>query len=151
MSDVIQHIDLLDGLNLNPIPLEASQSMTTTKWLMAIQAKVNSIIDNTNSAVGLANGYTDDQIAVIQKEYDDLMLLLQSGNIIPNGSIDLQKLKPNFLTDLQDLILKYVHDSTKFVTFGLDDNGHFCADIPTSWDSITFSTDVTGHLCLTTD
>ena len=36
------------GLNLNPIPLEASQSMSTTKWLMGMDKKLTIIIDAVN-------------------------------------------------------------------------------------------------------
>jgi hypothetical protein len=122
--------------------------MTTTKWLMAIQAKVNKIIDIGNEWEVNANNYTDEAVAVIQKEYDDLMILIKNGDIIADNSIDMSKLKPTFLTDLQDIIIKSVHDATKFVAFGLDKNGYFYADIPETWDEINFSTDSDGNLCL---
>jgi hypothetical protein len=148
MASTIDHINLIDGLNLNPISLEAGNDMTTTKWLMAIQSKVNSIIDMGNTWETNANTYADNKASVIQKELDDLIVLLNNGNIIPDGSIDLKKLKTTFISDLQDLILKYVHDSSKFVAFGIDKNGYFFADMPDSWDDIIFSTDTQGCLCL---
>jgi hypothetical protein len=148
MGNPIEHINIVDGFNLNPIPLEAGQAMTTTKWLMAIQDKVNKIIDAGNLWETNANNYTDEKTKIIQKEYDDLMVLLNNGNIIPDGSIDLKKLKPTFINDLQNVILEFVHNSAKFVAFGINKDGYFYADIPDTWDDIGFSTDVEGHLCL---
>lgn len=39
---------MFNGLNLNPIPLEFSQSMTTTKTLAALLAKLDQVINFTN-------------------------------------------------------------------------------------------------------
>ena len=147
-NNLINNIDLLNGLNLNPIPLEASQSMTTTKWLMAIQAKVNSIIDMSNGLIGIANGYTDKQFTILKNEYNSLVDLLNNGNIIPDGSINLNKLSKTFFDNLQETATQYVHDSAKFVTFGLDDTGHFVSYIPSTWDEIIFSTSEIGELLL---
>jgi hypothetical protein len=146
---LIQHIDLINGISLNPIPMEVGQQETVTKWLMGIQSKVNSIIDMGNAWESNANKYTDASAKIIQAEYDALMVLINNGNIIPNGSIDMDKLNTSFLSDLQDIILQYVHNSSKFISFGLDDNGYFVAYIPETWDEITFSTSVDGELCLT--
>lgn len=143
----IDHINLVDGMNISPIPLEAGNSMTTTKWLMAIQDKINKIIDLGNQWEQKANQYTDDKTTVIQKEIDELMRMVKTGEIIKDGTITAEKLEPNFLNDFQDIILQAIHDATKFVTFGLQGD-YFCAWIPTTWNEVTFSTDSEGHLCL---
>lgn len=148
MSNLIPHIDLIEGLNLNPIPLEASNSMTTLEWLMAIQAKLNSIIDMGNAWESNANSYTDDEIKKIRALYDGITLLIDNGNIVKDGTISMKKMNLDFLSDLQDIVIKAVHDSTRFVGFSIDNNGYFCADMPDTWDNIIFSTDIEGHLCL---
>lgn len=146
--NLIQPINLVEGLNINPIPLEFSQSMTTTKWLLAIQAKVNTIVELVNGTGTVNNAYTDAKFDILNAEYNSLMVLLNSGNIIPDGSIDLKKLTSTFFTDLQEKAVEYVHNVAQFVTFGLDDTGRFIAYIPASWDEIVFSTSEIGELLL---
>lgn len=50
-------------------------------------------------------------------------------------------------------LICYVSRIVKYVFFGLDDNGNFCAYIPESWNFITFDTDLSeenyGRLVLT--
>ena len=47
--DKINQVNLFNGLNLNPIPLEFTQGITTTEWLGAMQAKVNELVNAVNS------------------------------------------------------------------------------------------------------
>lgn len=47
-NNIISNTSLLNGLNLNPIPLEFSQSMSTTKWLLGMDSKLTTIIDKVN-------------------------------------------------------------------------------------------------------
>ena len=42
-STMMEHINLIDGMNLNPLTLEAGNEMTTAGWLLAIQNKINEI------------------------------------------------------------------------------------------------------------
>lgn len=142
------HINIVDGLNLSPVPLEFSQSLTTTKWLGGIESKINSVIDIINSIDEGNSKYTDEQISIIQGEINQLLQELNKGNIIRDGTIDLKKLKPSFLTDLQHLVLEYIHDAVKFVSFGLQD-GRFIAYIPSSWGDLQFNTDSEGRLTIT--
>jgi hypothetical protein len=148
MNNLLNHIDLLCGLNMNPIPLEVSQSMTTTKWLMAMQAQINLMVDFSNGILKGNEAYTDAKMAILQAEYDALMVALNNGNIIPDGSIMPIKLNSAFFTTLEATITNYVHNATMFVSFGLDDNGHFIAYIPDTWNDIIFSTDIYGDLVL---
>jgi hypothetical protein len=47
-NSIINNVDFLNGLNINPIPLEFSQTLTTTKWLLTMQAKLSEIMVNVN-------------------------------------------------------------------------------------------------------
>jgi hypothetical protein len=146
--DQISSIDLFDGLNISPIPLEFSQEMTTTKILAAIQAKVNEIIDFRNNAVSDANNYTDEQIKILNDVLTVLQNNLNLGTLVPKGSLTLDKFNSDFLSNLNNLIQNQLSQSAKFVSFGIDDNGYFYADIPDNWNGVTFDTDSDGHLIL---
>lgn len=63
----IDRLDLFNGLNLNPIPLEFSQGLTTTEWLLGIQAKVNSIVLVLNDFEDIAGKYTDEEIKKVME------------------------------------------------------------------------------------
>lgn len=47
-NNILDKTSLFNGLNLNPIPLEFSQGMTTTKWLLGMDKKLSVIIDEVN-------------------------------------------------------------------------------------------------------
>lgn len=47
-NDIITNVEFLNGLNINPIPLEFTQALTTTKWLLEMQAKLSSIAGAVN-------------------------------------------------------------------------------------------------------
>lgn len=149
MNNLIEHINLVDGFNLNPIPLEIGQEVTTTKWLMAIQNKVNTIIDDSNNLLSQSNKYTDETYKKFNEKYTELMESIADGSFLQDGVIELSKLSPNFTLNLQKTIMHYLRDIARFVTFGLTDDGYFCAYIPDSWDNIDFSTTEDGRLCLT--
>lgn len=147
MSKLIEHVNLVDGFNLNPISMEAGQTMTTTKWLMGIQDKVNKIIDLGNQWEIQANEYTDEQAKILQAEINELMRMVETGEIVKDGSLSFAKFNKSFLEDFNDTIIQAIHNATKFVTFGLDKD-YFCAWIPSTWNEIDFSTSENGELCL---
>lgn len=49
MNNKLELFNNLDGFNINPIPLEIGQELTTTKWLMSIVSKINQVITFTNN------------------------------------------------------------------------------------------------------
>lgn len=148
MINPISQINLIDGLNINPIPLEMSQSMTTTKWLMAIQAKINEVILIRNEVVNDANSYTNGKYESAIKLIDDLKKLLNNGDIIPNESIGLEKLNSEFLTQMNSVVNNMVRDLSKTVWFGLNEEGYFYSVIPNDWEQINFNTNQDGNLIL---
>jgi hypothetical protein len=148
MFDKIPNIDLMNGLNINPIPLEFSQEMTTTKMLAAIQAKINQMIDFRNNAVSDAISYTDEECYKINKAFDELKNLINTVEIIPDGSLGIKKLSEDFLNVVNNKVIDMVKELTTTVWFGINDNGFFYAVIPESWNEITFETDVEGKLIL---
>lgn len=83
MSNIIEKTSLFNGLNLNPIPLEMSQSMTTTKWLLGMDNKLSSIIDKINAW------------------YNALITDIENNGILYQHIID--HLDGEFLSQLQDI------------------------------------------------
>ena len=145
---LIEHINLTDGFNINPISLEFGNEMTSTKFLYSLQSKINKFIDDCNGVLGQANNYTDEKVKTLNDLFEKLQEEILNGDIIKDGSVSLKKLNDAFLKDLQSMVIDYIKDLGKFVWFGLDDTGHFIAIIPSSWDEINFSTDSSGRLCL---
>lgn len=143
----IEHINLIDGMNIQTIPLSAGNEITTTKWLMAVQDKINKIIDMGNAWEKNANEYSDHNRAELQKEIDDLIKMIEDGSIVKDHSITFKKMDTSFIEDFNNFIVNKVYDATKFVFFGLE-KGHFVAYFPDSLNDATFSTDIEGHLCL---
>jgi len=74
---MIDQINLIDGLNLNPIPLDFSQSLTTVEWLCAMQNKINAMVDAVNGITTDTNDYTDQQVALIMIQLNELEVHLK--------------------------------------------------------------------------
>lgn len=144
---MIEHINLFNnGLNVNPIPLEFSQSMSTTKELAGMQSKINQIVDYINNIDSQATIYTDAEIKIIMDILNGSNSL--DAQFLKGNSITMDKLNVTTLSMLNDRIVSYVGSIMKFVSFGLDDTGYFVAYSPTSWNEIIFSTSEIGELLL---
>jgi hypothetical protein len=148
MYNQLPLLDLLPNLNTNPIPLEFGQSLTTGEMLASLQAKVNEIIIIRNEVVQDANNYTIEKFNQLQQLINELTTMLNNGNIIPNGSIGLEKLNNDFLGQMGDVVTNMVHNLAKTVWFGINDNGYFYAVIPSDWEQIQFNTTQEGNLIL---
>ena len=85
----------------------------------------------------------------VTEQLDQMQNLL---NDIRNGKyadLYIDSLKAYIDQNLQNMVKGIV----SYVSFGLTDNGYFCAYIPNTWDFITFSTvdygeELEGHLVL---
>lgn len=143
-NDYISNIDLIDGLNIQTIPLEVGNEITTTKWLMAMQKKLNDIINMRNNMLKDSTTYTDEVIKAVQEEIEKI----QNGDYLKDGSIGFDKLNGDLDTLILEKVQERIENVAKMVIFYLDDDGHFCADIPSNWDFISFSSDIDGHLIL---
>lgn len=145
---LIEHINLTDGFNINPISLEFGNEMTTTKFLYSLQSKINKFIDDCNGILGQANNYTDEEIQKVNQTIKEITDMINDGTIIKDGSITFKKMDTSFIEDFQDFIIQKVYEATKFVFFGLTKDGYFVAYFPDTWNDMQFSTDIEGHLCL---
>ena len=145
---MLDYLDLFHGLNINTIPFEFSQEMTIAKILAGIQEKVNTVVDIINNADNTSKQYTDEQISLVKKSIASIQNLIDTGDLIKDGTIKLSKMDSSFFNALMTEVQKDIYNVAKTVIFGIDDNGYFFADIPKSWQDINFSTDPEGHLIL---
>lgn len=71
------------------------------------------------------------QVQTLDSQLSELIKKLDSGDLIPNYIDALRNWIDSNLINLVGRIVK-------FVWFGLSDDGHFCAYIPTSWRFLKF-------------
>lgn len=96
------------GLNMNPISLEFSQEMTTTKWLMALLAKIDEVI-------GFTNNWYDEILTDL--ENDGVLYEKLINEFMATFSADITALQNN-VTSLNNLlaILQYTKPSIELTT-----------------------------------
>ncbi len=88
-------------------------------------------------------------IEQLRKELAELIRDLESGKYLEEYMSIIEKW-------INDNVVKIIGDTVKYVTFGLTDDGYFCALIPATWEFIQFNTIIGdtndplyGHLTLT--
>ena len=146
---MINHIDLINGgLNINPIPFEFSEEMTTTKILLSMQNSINSMIDIINGWEQSCNEYTDSNNNKLKTEIELINFYLENGKKLKEKSITIDKLDVDFVDYVTKLIKLKFNDFIKTVVFQLDEEGRLIALIPDRWNDIIFTTDEYGRLCL---
>jgi hypothetical protein len=145
--NLIQNVDLFNGLNLNPLPLEFSQSMTTTKELLAMQKAISTLITNVNNLFLDGVQHTNEEILAINKLLTTINTL--DAKFLKPQSVTLDKLSNESISSIHDRIMSYIGTIMKFVTFEINADGYFVANVPETWGGINFSTDVDGCLVLT--
>lgn len=136
--------------NSNGIPSTYLNSITPYEQVSQLITYVNSLWEQytnlTTSNSTLEQSY-ENVIKELQKMQLDFQKYTTGANVL-DGSISFKKLDNTIFTQINDYIKSYMYDMHKFVDFGLTSDGHFCADIPTTWQDITFSTNTTGNLIL---
>ena len=100
----------LNGLNLNPIPLEFSQSMTTTKTLAMILAKLDQVIGFTNEWYDTIINDLEGDGVLYQKLSDEFLSSFGADITAIQGSVNSINTS---ITNLSELItaLQYVKPS----------------------------------------
>ena len=71
----LNQVDLFNGsLNINPIPLEATQALTTTEVLMTLQNKINEAVASYNKMADFFNDNIDEKIdTLINTKFNDFL------------------------------------------------------------------------------
>lgn len=115
------------------LPAVFDDSLSYYELVGKVVKKLNEVIDSNNELAGYVATNTMD-IAQLKK---DVELLNSEFEKIKNGqytSLYIEAMKKWLAENLINIVGQIV----KFVWFGLSDDGHFVAYIPTSWRFLTF-------------
>ena len=131
------------------LPLVYDDSLSYYEILNKVVDFCNDLLANQNEIREILGEYGTD-IESLQKDVKDLQVELDK---VKNGdylSLYIDSLQNWIDQNIQSLVARVV----KYVFFGLNDDGHFVAYIPESWEFIRFDTimstddDLYGHLVL---
>lgn len=131
------------------LPLVYDDSLSYYELLCKVVDYLNQLIENYNPLNSILAQYGAD-IKTLQTQVNELNNELEK---VKNGdyvSLYLDSLIAWIDNNIQQLIGRIV----KYVTFGLTDDGYFCAYIPQTWDFLQFDTIMTpndenyGHLVI---
>lgn len=81
INNKAKKIDLFDGLNVHPVPLDFTNSLTTTEFLLALQNKVNELVERWNISFDNLKEYTKEEQLILKQEITEHINTIQS-NII---------------------------------------------------------------------
>lgn len=132
------------------LPLVYDESLSYLEINTKLINYVNEMIKSVNDVITAHNDLTGhyaetlQQLALLKADIEKM----KTGFYIKDGTITLKQMNKEFLAMIQDYVSDTVKELVSFVWFGLNDNGHFIAVIPSSWSQIIFSTDTDGNLVL---
>lgn len=115
------------------LPAVFDDSLSYYELVAKVVKKLNEVIDSNNELAGYVGANTRD----IAQLREDVELLNSEFEKVRNGqyaSLYIEAMKNWIAENLINIVGQIV----KFVWFGLGDDGHFVAYIPTSWRFLTF-------------
>lgn len=115
------------------LPAVFDDSLSYYELVAKVVKKLNEVINSNNELAGYVATNTRD----IAQLKEDVELLNSEFEKIKNGqytSLYIEAMKDWIAENLINIVGQIV----KFVWFGLSDDGHFVAYIPTSWRFLTF-------------
>ena len=117
-------------LSENPVPFKFTQSLTSAEQLSALAGIVEQYLKSQEN-------YNSDMTATLKKMFEDESIRLDKKF---SESVFLQK----YLGEIKEYSVKHISsmiaEAVKYITFGLDDNGYFFAEIPSNYSNIEFDT-----------
>lgn len=115
------------------LPAVFDDSLSYYELVAKVVGKLNEVIASNNELAGYVGTNTRD----IAQLKGDVELLNSEFEKVKNGNY-----ASLYITALgkwlSENLINVVGEIVKFVWFGLDDDGHFVAYIPTSWRFLTF-------------
>ena len=115
------------------LPAVFDDSLSYYELVAKVVKKLNEVIESNNELAGYVGTNAQD-IAQLKEDVEFINSELEK---IKNGqytSLYIEAMK-NWITEN---LINIVGQIVKFVWFGLSDDGHFVAYIPTSWRFLTF-------------
>lgn len=133
------------------MPLVYDESLSYYEVINKLITFTNNLITDVNKIIDFDNSLKDDYSNLLEN-LNKLTIELEKvkdGQYIKDGSITNNKLSQNVYTHFREYILNTVYQTAKFLSFGINEEGYFYADIPKNWNDVVFSTDENGRLILT--
>lgn len=115
------------------LPAVFDDSLSYYELVAKVVEKLNEVIDSNGELAGYVGANTRD----IARLREDVDLLNSEFEKVKGGhyaSLYIEAMKKWIAGNLVNVVGQVV----KFVWFGLDDDGHFVAYVPTSWRFLTF-------------
>lgn len=131
------------------IPLAYEESLSYYEQVNQLIVKINEIIESYSKMETTANSNTDavKELQASVKEMEYALKAIENGEATKLYEESLE----NYINkNLKELVANIV----KFVSFGLTNDGRFCAYIPENWNFLAFDTiidptsDFYGHLLM---
>lgn len=132
------------------IPTIFDDSLSYLEMVAKLKCVVNDVIKAMNE-LGTNVVAQNNDIKILKNKIEELNKKIEEfekGYTIGDGVIELRMIAEDTLKYFESIIAKKVYESAKFVTFGLTDDGYFCAYIPESWEDVEFDTSENGELIL---
>ena len=120
----------LTHLAQHPMPLEFHNSLTTGEYLMELYTLIKEYLEKGDVT-------KKEILEEINKRIDEIkdeVLNLVTNNLYVNYLIDFIK------NELEYLVDETIQASLQFITFGLTDEGYFCAYIPENLEGMHLAT-----------
>ena len=121
---------LFDALKISPVPLETANKVTEVGWMLEIEKILNNILAECSESSEKLNKDTYEKIEELKNEIHDLV----KNEFISSSHLEeIHKL-------IIDSFSEILGDCVNLITFGIDEDGYFYADIPEVFSGLQFGT-----------
>lgn len=133
------------------LPLSYDESLSYLELLTKLINFINTMTDNVNTLIDkhneLIKSYSE-AINDIDNLNNEIELMKKDNYLIKNKSINFNKFSNSCVEEIENFIMTTVKNLSKYVTFGLDNEGNFVALIPENFIDIAFDTTENGEMVL---
>lgn len=137
--NLLNHIQLINGVNFEPIPLDFTNKLTTTEMLCEMQNKINNLIDNVKDY----NGELDKNLELALKDIEK-----QLNEFVSSCDYNLENCMSSIINHLDYYIEKRISENVKLFQVGINEDGYFYIDTPSSFNEISFDTNENNELII---
>lgn len=139
LINLMSTVQLINGLNIHPIPLDFDNCMTTTEILAHMQHIINELVNNSNK-------YNVELGDALKKTLQNLQT--QLNTFIKECDYNVENYLKTITNHLDYAIEKRISEQVKLFQVGINEDGYFYIDTPTSWNEITFDTSENHELII---
>ena len=135
----LEEIQLIDGINTNILPLDFSNKMTTIEIIHEMESKINKLIkDCNNNSTDLSSALKESLIKLEEK-------VKQFTN---ECDYNVENYLKTITNHLDYYIENRISEQIKLFQVGIDKDGYFYVNTPTSWSEIQFDTNENNELVI---